>query len=136
MTTPERTPVTAMQPYQAAQPPAVRPAGGSGETIAAWIITVLTVGYMLPWAVAATRRKSNSGGIAVLNFLLGWTLIGWVVALVMAVSAEKNAPSVVVMNSVTAVAGTTAPPPGWYPAPSGDGQRYWDGTGWTDHSLA
>jgi Protein of unknown function (DUF2510) len=23
------------------------------------------------------------------------------------------------------------PPPGWYPDPSGPGQRYWDGAGWT-----
>jgi Protein of unknown function (DUF2510) len=25
----------------------------------------------------------------------------------------------------------SAPPPGWYANPTGPGQRYWDGTGWT-----
>jgi hypothetical protein len=25
------------------------------------------------------------------------------------------------------------PPPGWYPDPRGQGQRYWDGNDWTDH---
>ncbi|MCA0330683.1 MAG: DUF2510 domain-containing protein [Actinobacteria bacterium] len=26
-------------------------------------------------------------------------------------------------------------PPGWYPAPGGRGQRYWNGTEWTDHQT-
>ncbi|MBX9244108.1 DUF2510 domain-containing protein [Actinotalea ferrariae] len=25
------------------------------------------------------------------------------------------------------------PPAGWYPAPDGAGQQYWDGTTWTTH---
>lgn len=25
------------------------------------------------------------------------------------------------------------PPPGWYPDPGGQGQRYWDGRQWTQH---
>jgi len=28
------------------------------------------------------------------------------------------------------------PPAGWYSDPYGNGQRYWDGTQWTDHALA
>jgi hypothetical protein len=54
------------------------------EVTIAWIVTVLTLGYMLPWAIAATRGKSNSWAVGLVNFLLGWTFIGWVVALVMA----------------------------------------------------
>ena len=53
----------------------------SGQAIVAWIVTILTLGYMLPWAIAATRGKSNAGAIGWLNLLLGWTFIGWVVAL-------------------------------------------------------
>ena len=60
------------------------------ELAAAWIVTVLTLGYMLPWAVAATRGKANSGAIAVVNFLVGWTLIGWIIALVMACGAHQR----------------------------------------------
>ena len=26
-----------------------------------------------------------------------------------------------------------APPPGWYANPQGSGQRWWDGTAWTEH---
>jgi hypothetical protein len=78
-----------------------------GEVIAAWIIAVLTGFYMLPWAVAATRGKANSVQIAVLNLLLGWTIIGWIVALVMAFGAHQIVPSPIPSGTVTPV----APPP-------------------------
>jgi hypothetical protein len=39
---------------------------------------------MLPWAIAATRGKANSGLIGWLNFLLGWSGIGWIIFLVLA----------------------------------------------------
>lgn len=59
------------------------------QLIVAWVITVLTVGYMLPWAIAASRGKSNSGAIGLVTFLLGWTVIGWIVGLVMACGAHQ-----------------------------------------------
>ena len=62
----------------------------SGVEVAfAWVLTVLTGGYLLPWAIAATRGKSNSGTIALVNLLLGWTVVGWVVALVMACTKHR-----------------------------------------------
>jgi hypothetical protein len=61
------------------------------EVTLAWILTVLTLGYMLPWAVAASRGKSNSWAVGLVNFLLGWTLIGWILALVMACMAHQVA---------------------------------------------
>jgi hypothetical protein len=45
---------------------------------------------MLPWAVAATRGKSNALAIGLLNFLLGWTFIGWLAALVMACGSHQS----------------------------------------------
>jgi UDP-N-acetylmuramyl pentapeptide phosphotransferase/UDP-N-acetylglucosamine-1-phosphate transferase len=53
------------------------------------VLAVLTVGYMLPWMIAALRGKSNHWAVMVLNLLLGWTLIGWVIALVMAVNSHN-----------------------------------------------
>lgn len=47
------------------------------EVAVAWIVSVATLAYLLPWAIAAIRGKSNSVAIALLNFLLGWTVIGW-----------------------------------------------------------
>lgn len=59
------------------------------ETTIAWIFTVLTLGYMLPWAVAATRGKSNSWAVGLVNFLLGWTFFGWIAAFIMACMAHQ-----------------------------------------------
>jgi hypothetical protein len=57
---------------------------------ALWIaLAILTFGYLLPTSVAGIRRRWNLGAIFVLNLLLGWTLIGWGVALVWAVSSHE-----------------------------------------------
>lgn len=40
--------------------------------------------YMFPTIVAAIRRKPDIGMIAFMNALSGWTVLGWIVALVMA----------------------------------------------------
>lgn len=63
--------------------------GKAFQAVVAWVVTILTAGYMLPWAIAATRGKSNSGAIGWINLLLGWTVIGWVIALVMACTAHQ-----------------------------------------------
>jgi hypothetical protein len=84
-------PVPAYQPtYQA--PVVITDARTNGvEVLIAWTLTVLTLGYMLPWAIAATRGKSNSWAVGLVNFLLGWTFIGWLAALVMACMAHQVA---------------------------------------------
>lgn len=56
------------------------------ETVIAWIVAIITALYMLPWAIAATRGKANSGMIGVINALLGWTLIGYIWALVLSLT--------------------------------------------------
>lgn len=38
--------------------------------------------YFVPSLVAASRKHNNSGAIAVLNIFLGWTVLGWIVALI------------------------------------------------------
>jgi hypothetical protein len=120
-------------PYRSAVPATYgQPAVSEGHLAFAWIATVLTFGYMLPWAIAATRRKSNSAAIGLLNFLLGWSVIGWVAALVMACSADPVA--LVAAPVQVNVLNAAAPPPGWYPDGAGV-QRYWDGTAWTPHTI-
>lgn len=44
--------------------------------------------YFLPTIIGALRRKQNLVGIFLLNLLLGWTLVGWIIALVMASSGD------------------------------------------------
>lgn len=62
----------------------------TAHIVIAWIVAVLSLGYMLPWAIAATRNKSNAAVIALINLLLGWSLVGWIVALVMSLASEPQ----------------------------------------------
>jgi hypothetical protein len=43
--------------------------------------------YFLPAIIAAARHTHNATGILLLNLFLGWTMIGWLVALLMAISS-------------------------------------------------
>ncbi|GGO94067.1 hypothetical protein GCM10011584_34250 [Nocardioides phosphati] len=49
------------------------------------VLTICTLGYFLPWMIAALRGKSNAWPIFFFNLLLGWTVIGFVIALVLSV---------------------------------------------------
>ncbi|MDQ5920466.1 MAG: hypothetical protein QG673_522 [Pseudomonadota bacterium] len=46
--------------------------------------------YFIPSIVANDRRHNNKLSIFVLNLFLGWSFIGWVVALVWACSNNAN----------------------------------------------
>lgn len=41
--------------------------------------------YFLPAIIAAARQTNNATGILLVNIFLGWTVIGWFVALVMSI---------------------------------------------------
>jgi hypothetical protein len=49
--------------------------------------------YFAPALIAYENKKRNSGAIFAMNLLLGWTFLGWVIALVWALT--KDAPQVV-----------------------------------------
>jgi ABC-type sugar transport system permease subunit len=53
------------------------------------LITVLSILYFLPFAIAFNKKRANTGAIFALNLFLGWSLIGWVVALVWALKEEQ-----------------------------------------------
>jgi ABC-type sugar transport system permease subunit len=53
------------------------------------LITVLSLFYFLPFAIAFHKKRANTGAIFALNLFLGWSLIGWVVALVWALKEEQ-----------------------------------------------
>ena len=55
-------------------------------TLGTFIVLLLI--YFVPTMVAG--NKKNSMGVYILNIFLGWTFIGWVIALVWAVTLEKN----------------------------------------------
>jgi len=45
--------------------------------------------YFLPAIIGFYRKKDNKISILMLNLFLGWSLIGWVVAIVWATSKDK-----------------------------------------------
>jgi hypothetical protein len=53
-------------------------------------LVLLVIVYFAPTLVARGRYHPQAGAITVVNVFLGWTLVGWVVALAMACSAVKD----------------------------------------------
>ena len=68
-------------------------ASGADSLFGFIIIAVGLAIYFLPSIVA--HKKRNESAIVVLNLLLGWTILGWVVALVWALNNDPPAPPVV-----------------------------------------
>src|SRR5690625_7437387 len=62
---------------------------GGGVLAFAWILAIFTALYMLPWAIAATRGKSNHSSVGLFNLLLGWSVVGWIVALIMSCGSQR-----------------------------------------------
>lgn len=87
--------------------------------------------YLLPTLIGLTREVPDIGSVVVINLLLGWTLIGWVVALAMAARTIRD----------PAVSGWAPPAPtvpaAWYPDPFGRFEQRWhDGKAWTEHVVS
>ena len=59
------------------------------SSLVATVVAILTGGYMLPWAIAAVRGNANAWPVFWVNLLLGWTVIGWIIALVMSIKEHK-----------------------------------------------
>jgi hypothetical protein len=53
-----------------------------------WLIAMLIGVYFIPTIVAVERNVVNKWSVAVINAFLGWTLIGWVVGLAMALRTQ------------------------------------------------
>jgi len=62
---------------------------GGGGGAAVFIVIIVVGAYFLPTIVAIARKVTNQGSVAVINFFLGWTLVGWVVALAMACRTSR-----------------------------------------------
>lgn len=58
--------------------------------VVAIIVAILSGLYMLPWAIAAVRDVRH-WSVFWINLLLGWTIVGWIIALVMAFRSQRVA---------------------------------------------
>jgi hypothetical protein len=64
--------------------------GVSSFAVVALMAVVLAAIYFLPTIVAAIRGMPQTAPIVIINLFLGWTLVGWVVALAMAVAHKQT----------------------------------------------
>ena len=54
------------------------------------ILIILMAIYFLPTSIASSKKHKNTGAIAVINLFLGWTFLGWVIALAIALSHDDT----------------------------------------------
>ncbi len=115
--------------------------GSAGITAAGVLVVIfgVVVGigvYMLPTIIGSIRKVVNVGSVFAVNLLLGWTLIGWAVALAMAL--RTNPPYAYPPHAYPQAQQyppQNGPPPDWYPDPQGGPNlRWWNGTQWTEHT--
>lgn len=46
--------------------------------------------YILPTIIATARKHSNAVSIFILNLFLGWTFLGWIIALIWSFAADTK----------------------------------------------
>jgi uncharacterized RDD family membrane protein YckC len=84
--------------------------------------------YFVPSIVAVVRKVPKVGAVAVVNTFVGWTVIGWAVALYMATRHAEESTAARFSSEPASKAS------GWYPDPALRHEfRYFDGNTWTAH---
>jgi hypothetical protein len=87
---------------------------GASAIGAFFLLFVMGFFYFLPSIVAGSRHHHNGGAVFVINFFLGWTLIGWAVALAWAFTTPALAQQATVYiqkpDGTLEAAPTAAPP--------------------------
>jgi hypothetical protein len=99
--------------------------------------------YFMPSIDARRRKVPDVGMIFVINLLLGWTIIGWIIAMALAYRTpeakrvEQMARALQISEANSGSMQTTnSAPPGWYPSPNNPSiRRWWDGSRWTEHEV-
>jgi len=61
-------------------------------------ILFMVLMYWLPTVIVLVRQTPSAIGIALFNFFLGWTGIGWLIALIWALAAH-NRPHVIIIEN-------------------------------------
>ena len=60
------------------------------KILVAVVLTLFTAGYLLPFSIALIRGTRNLAAIFLLNFFLGWSIIGWIVAAIWALTEKTD----------------------------------------------
>lgn len=82
----------------------------TGAALAILVFVVIGICiYFIPTFVAVTRKVTNAGSVFVINLLLGWSIVGWAVALAMAV--KTNMTRIEIVNSEVSMTDSGRPAP-------------------------
>lgn len=73
--------------------------------------------YFLPTIIAAMQHRTNLAVVAIVNLLLGWSFVGWIVALVLALMKESAPVQVVHVQQNVGYPFVNQPPPPQYRPP-------------------
>jgi hypothetical protein len=96
-----------------------RSAGEIAGTVIA--VVILTALYVAPTIVAIVYKSSNLLAVVLVDILLGWTVIGWIIAWVLCFTGRREPAPQLTWPSSTMSAGL-----------SPDGLYWWDGIAWRD----
>lgn len=86
--------------------------------------------YWIPTIIALSRHTANKWTVLVINLFLGWTFIGWVVALAMSFGTDQSPVTVVNVGPGYQSARFPMTASAAAPQMSPDGMHYWDGNAW------
>lgn len=64
--------------------------GGGSAALGFFLIALLIGAYFIPTMVAVNRKHLSTGAICMFNLFLGWTFLGWVLALVWAMTSNTK----------------------------------------------
>lgn len=53
-----------------------------------FVILILLMIYFIPGIIAGKRNHRNKNAIFTLNALAGWTIVGWIISMVWAMTAD------------------------------------------------
>lgn len=62
-----------------------------GPTGGAFLLIIVAVLYFLPVLIAQHRGRENTSMIGLLNLLLAWTVIGWIVLFIVSFTGKSKA---------------------------------------------
>lgn len=107
---------TLLEPVWLSQPSGV--ADVAGTVVLALAVPLVVGMYLLPTLVALKRGVPDRGSVAVINVLLGWTFLGWVIALALAFRS-RGARSAATLGDLPAASSAASPSgeTGTMPAP-------------------
>lgn len=58
------------------------------------VLLIVAIIYLIPGLNASSRKHPSAGGIWLLNIFFGWTVLGWLIALIWSASGSPtSAPS-------------------------------------------